>query len=341
MPASNDLLLRVFRGETVARVPVWMMRQAGRTDPAYRALRQADGRPLEELFADAEQSIRVSLLPKRLGVDAIIMFQDILTPLSPMGAPFQFQPGPTLPEPIRTLAQVEALRLPDPLKDLSHVGDVLRGIHHELNGELPVLGFAGAPVTLAFFMIAGGSPHKQRDEVLRFFMEQPKVAEALLDKLTQMTIDYLNYQLAEGAQAVQLFESFADELAPELYERWALPTQQRVFAGLPSEANTLLFAKECHYLDWMAQSGAKGLSVGTCVDLREAKAQHPNLIWQGNVNNRLLIDGTPEEITHATQQCLESTGGQNHILNLSHGLLAETPFENVKHFVAAAKALQN
>ena len=171
-----------------------MMRQAGRTDPEYIALREADGRPLEELFGDVAQSIRVSLLPKRLGVDAIIMFQDILTPLAPMGAPFIFRPGP-ISEPIQTLEQVHQLRLPDPATDLSHVGAILQGIHEELRGELPVLGFAGAPVTLAFFLLAGGSPHRQQKKILEIFEDHPKLVEPLLEKLTQMTIDYLNYQL--------------------------------------------------------------------------------------------------------------------------------------------------
>ena len=181
---KNDLLLRVFRGEPVSRVPVWMMRQAGRTDPEYIALREADGRPLEELFGDVAQSIRVSLLPKRLGVDAIIMFQDILTPLAPMGAPFIFRPGP-ISEPIQTLEQVHQLRLPDPATELSHVGAILQGIHEELRGELPVLGFAGAPVTLAFFLLAGGSPHRQQKKILEIFEGHPKLVEPLLEKLTR------------------------------------------------------------------------------------------------------------------------------------------------------------
>lgn len=336
---ANDLLLRVFRKEPVSRVPVWMMRQAGRTDPEYLALRQSDGRPLEELFADVEQSVRVSLLPQRLGVDAIIMFQDILTPLTPMGMPFRFCPGPTA-EAIRTVAQVRGLRVPDPEVDFQHVGAILRGIHQELNGALPVLGFAGAPVTLAFFLIAGGSPHRQRERVIAVFEEHPQLVEDLLEKLTEMTIDYLNYQLEQGAQVVQLFESFADELSPEQYQRWALPTQQKVFAGLKPGTNSLLFAKECPHLDWMAQSGAAGLSVGTCINLEEAREHYPQLIFQGNVDNHLLREGSLADITQAIQACLGAMKGQNHVLNLSHGLLADTPFEKVQHFVSVAKKLQ-
>ena len=138
---ENDLLLRAINGLAVERVPVWMMRQAGRTDPAYRKIRERDGRPLEQLFRDVEQAIEISLLPQRIGVDAIIMFQDILTPLAPVGAEFRFTPGPTLASPIRTTAQVQALRPLNPQRDIPHVGEILQGIQARLGGALPVLGF--------------------------------------------------------------------------------------------------------------------------------------------------------------------------------------------------------
>ncbi len=158
---KNDRLIRVLNYLPVDRIPVWMMRQAGRTDPEYNQLRKNDGRALEELFADPEIAIKISLLPKRLGVDAIIMFQDILTPLTPMGARFHFAPGPILEKPVRTMAQVKALRLPDPETELRTVAQILSGLKAELAGELPVLGFAGSPMSLAFFMIAGSSPNKK------------------------------------------------------------------------------------------------------------------------------------------------------------------------------------
>ncbi|SVD32043.1 uncharacterized protein METZ01_LOCUS384897, partial [marine metagenome] len=202
---KNDRLLRVLKHLPVDRVPVWLMRQAGRTDPEYIQLRKNDGRALEELFADPEIAIKISLLPKRLGVDAIIMFQDILTPLTPMGAGFHFAPGPILEKPVRTMAQVKALRLPDPETELRTVAQILSGLKTELAGELPVLGFAGSPMSLAFFMIAGSSPNKKINEVLAFIVEQPSFIQALLELLTEMTVDYLNYQIASGADAVQLF----------------------------------------------------------------------------------------------------------------------------------------
>ena len=336
---ENDLLLRAINGLAVERVPVWMMRQAGRTDPAYRKIRERDGRPLEQLFRDVEQAIEISLLPQRIGVDAIIMFQDILTPLAPVGAEFRFTPGPTLASPIRTTAQVQALRPLNPQRDIPHVGEILQGIQARLSGALPVLGFAGAPVTLAFFMITGQSPTRQISDVLRFFPEAPKLVQTLLDYLTDLTIAYLHYQIESGAHAVQIFESMADVLPRELYEQFALPTHERIFASLPKTTPAILFAKEFSDLDLLLQSGAPILSVGSCVDLADARSKAPDRVFQGNVNNQLLADGTPETVTEAIAHCLAQTGGRNHILNLNHGLLERTPFEQVTHFVNTAKTL--
>ena len=340
MPSiKNDRLLRVLNHLPVDRVPVWLMRQAGRTDPEYCQLRKNDGRALEELFEDPEIAIKISLLPKRLGVDAIIMFQDILTPLTPLGADFRFAPGPVLEKPVRTLAQVKALRGLDPEKQLQTVSQILRGLNAELNGELPVLGFAGSPMSLAFFMIAGSSPNRKLDEVLAFVEEQPEITQALLGHLTEMTVDYLNFQIASGADAVQLFESFADVIPLEVYKKYAQPAQEIIFSSLAPSAPSILFTKESPHLDLMLRSGASVLSVGSCINLAEAKRRAPDVIFQGNVDNQILADGTFEDITEAVRKCFVQSKRKNHILNLNHGLLERTPFENVQHFVDAAKEL--
>ena len=336
---KNDRLIRVLNYLPVDRIPVWMMRQAGRTDPEYNQLKKNDGRALEELFADPEIAIKISLLPKRLGVDAIIMFQDILTPLTPMGAGFHFAPGPILEKPVRTMAQVKALRLPDPETELRTVAQILSGLKTELAGELPVLGFAGSPMSLAFFMIAGSSPNKKINEILAFIVEQPSFIQALLERLTEMTVDYLNYQIASGADAVQLFESFADVIPLELYKKYVQPTHEKIFSALIPTTPSILFTKESPHLDLMLKSGASVLSVGSCIDLGQAKKKAPEMIFQGNVDNQILADGTKEEITQAVRKCFEQSGRKNHILNLNHGLLERTPFENVQHFVDVAKEL--
>ena len=334
---KNDRLIRVLNYLPVDRIPVWMMRQAGRTDPEYNQLRKIDGRALEELFADPEIAIKISLLPKRLGVDAIIMFQDILTPLTPMGAGFHFAPGPILEKPVRTMAQVKALRLPDPETELRTVAQILSGLKTELAGELPVLGFAGSPMSLAFFMIAGSSPNKKINEVLAFIVEQPSFIQALLERLTEMTVDYLNFQIASGADAVQLFESFADVIPLEVYKKYVQPAQEIIFSSLAPSTPSILFTKESPHLDLMLRSGASVLSVGRCINLAEAKKRAPDVIFQGNVDNQILAEGTFEEITEAVRKCFAQSKRKNHILNLNHGLLERTPFENVQHFVNVAK----
>jgi len=268
---KNDRLIRVLNYLPVDRIPVWMMRQAGRTDPKYNQLRKNDGRALEKLFLDPETAIKISLLPKRLGVDAIIMFQDILTPLTPMGAGFHFAPAPVLERPVRTFSQVKALRAVDPEIHLQTVAQILKGLNAELKGELPVLGFAGSPMSLAFFMIAGSSPNKKINEVLAFVEEQPAITQALLELLTEMTVDYLNYQISSGAHAVQLFESFADVIPLELYKKYVQPTHEKIFSALIPTTPSILFTKESPHLDWMLKSGASVLSVGSCIDLGQAK----------------------------------------------------------------------
>ncbi|MBI1923606.1 uroporphyrinogen decarboxylase [Candidatus Poribacteria bacterium] len=345
-PLKNALLLRAARRMPVERVPVWMMRQAGRTDPAYLALRKKVNLPLEQLFRDVERAIEISLLPQRIGVDAIIMYQDILTPLTPMGAHFRFAPGPVLETPIRTWGQVEALRPVDPSSQLKFVGQILRGLRRELDGALPVIGFAGAPLTLALFMIAGTSPMTKgvgiSDEAkvaFRLMNEEPRLFHELLQRLTRLTIDYLNYQISEGAQAVQLFESVADQIERPRYETFVQPYHEQIFAELNPSVPSILFAKECTYLDLMLKSASTVLSVGRCVDLSTAQAEAKGKVaFQGNVDNGLLRDGTLDDITAAVNRCLQQGGKIGHILNLNHGLDRDTSFEHVKHFVEAAKA---
>ena len=354
---KNDLLLRASRCLPVERVPVWMMRQAGRSDPVYRQIRRELNLPLERLFrtcpapmsqTDVESAVKISLLPKRIGVDAIIVYKDILTPLAPMGAHFRFNPGPILDPPIRTQAQVDALRpVDEPPTQLAFTGNVIRRLRETLNEELPLIGFAGAPLTLAFFLIAGESPIKRGEgisekaaPVLQMMQEAPELLHRLLNKLTEMTINYLNYQISEGVQIVQLFESIADVLPRQIYEEFAFPYHQQIFAELNPESPGILFAKECNYLDLMHQSGADVLSVGKCVDLSKAKVNTNDAVaFQGNVDNDILRDGTLADITVAVETCLKQGGKTGHILNLSHGLHRDTPFENVKHFVHIAKTL--
>jgi uroporphyrinogen decarboxylase len=335
-----NLLLRAARGEKTERPPVWMMRQAGRTDPLYLETRERSGLPLEDLFRHQDYAVEISLLPKRIGVDAIIFFQDILTPLAPMGAPFIFRPGPILNAPIRKAEQVDNLVVDfDPAEELPFVGGTLSDLRQSLGEEHALLGFAGSPLTLLFFMVEGASPGKAT-HAFRLLQEDPALAHALLEKLAGMTIRYLNYQIESGAQAVQLFESIADLLTPKIYREFALPYHQKIFEGLEGGAPTILFAKGFEEVELMRESGPDVLSVSSDLSLSQIRdrleAQVP---LQGNVSNRLLVEGTPEEIEEAVKDCIQSGGCKGHILNLDHGLLRETPWENVQHFVKCAKEL--
>lgn len=335
---ANDLLLRAINRQPVPRTPVWLMRQAGRSDPQYLQYREKAGLGLYELFRSPEHAVPISLLPRRIGVDAIIMFQDILTPLSPMGADFDFAPGPILADPLRTVAQVEALQTYELPRALGFVGETIAGLLKELDGELPLLGFAGAPFTLAAFLIEGKSPSPGMEAVLRFAVEQPRSFAGLIDVLTEVTIAYLNFQIDQGVHAVQLFESIGDRIPHDLYVAHAQRSHVRIFAALRPQVPGILFVKGSPFPELMLASGAAVLSIGEQTPLAAILGQGG--VVQGNVDNGLLAHGTPGEVEKAVVECLRAGGGVGHILNLGHGILAETPFENVQRFVQAARSVE-
>jgi uroporphyrinogen decarboxylase len=313
------------------------MRQAGRCDPAYRAYREQVGLGLHALFRHPRHATALSLLPRRFGVDAIIMYQDILTPLEPMGANFDFAPGPLLAEPLRHPSHVSALRAYEPPEHLSYVGEEIAAIRRALAGALPLLGFAGAPFTLAAFLIEGASPGALPN-TLAFAAAQPAAFADLMDRLTRMTIAYLNYQAQCGVDAVQLFESVADGIPEPLYERYAQPSHERIFAALRPGTPGILFAKGSPFPQRMVRTGAAVVSVSDAVDLAALRAgTQGKVAVQGNVDNQVLAAGTPQQVAAAVRACARAGGGRGHILNLNHGVLPETPFENVCAFIAAAR----
>ena len=340
MPATfhNDLLLRALRGEAAERPPIWLMRQAGRTDPEYNRLKEDSGLTLEALFRSPEHAAKISLLPQRLGVDAIIYFQDILTPLGPMGSEFLFRPGPVTDAPVRSEEDVKRLELFDVAEELPFIGETFRLIYEALDGELPVLGFAGAPLTMAIFLVEGKTFGSAADTSMKFLREKPETAHALLAKLTEMTIDYLKYQIESGAVAVQLFESAAFLLDVAQYKEFALPYQQRIFDAIKGLAPTIMFAREWDRVEDLDASGADVLSLPSSVTIREARERvGADRIIQGNLDNRLLAEGSLQDIDSAAKACVDSGGRKGHIFNLSHGLLRETPYENVQHLVRVVR----
>jgi uroporphyrinogen decarboxylase len=309
------------------------MRQAGRWDPEFNRLRA--GHSFYEFSENVDLAARASLLPRRFGVDAIILFYDITTLAVAMGLPFQLQPtqGPIPDHAVRTQADVERLESrPDPDR-FRHIRELLARVRAELRDELPVIVFAGAPFTLATYCVATG---KDIAATRQFAAEQSQVWMALLDKLTTATILFLNTLIQDGADVYQLFDSWAGMLDREQYQLWAQSRHERIFTaatGVPR----ILFVKEGPYLDLMAVSGADVISLGTRHDLAAARRDYPNLVFQGNVDEKLLRTGTPEQVAEATHRCRIAGGGQRHIINLSHGVDRDTPVANFEAFVRAAK----
>jgi uroporphyrinogen decarboxylase len=338
-PMKNDLLIRAARGEAVERTPVWMMRQAGRYLPEYRAIRA--NLDFLTLCKTTELAVEVSLQPYRIiGVDAVIMFSDILIPVEAMGQEVRLteKKGPELPDPIRTRRQVEKLIVPDPVEKTGFVIEIIRTLRNELDGAVPLIGFAGAPWTLAAYMIEGGGS-KNYAEVKRMMFAEPDTFHLLLDKIADTIILYLNAQIEAGAQVIQLFDSWAGELGPDDYERFALPYEQKIFESINrKDAPAILYINgSTPFLESMARSGADVLSLDWRVRIMDARARvGEHLTLQGNLDPCVLLS-TPEIVTEKAREIIREGGGRRHILNLGHGILPMTPVENARAFIEAAK----
>jgi uroporphyrinogen decarboxylase len=333
MSTASHLLVRAARGEVVERPPVWAMRQAGRWDPEFNRVRA--GQPFYEFSEDVERAARASLLPRRFGVDAIILFYDITTLPVAMGLPFTLQlgRGPVPDHPVRTLADVERLERDPPPERYDHIRRLLKLVKDELHGALPVIVFAGAPFTVATYCIGTGKDMKATS---RFTAEQPAAWEELLDRLTGATVSFLGTLVREGADVYQLFDSWAGMLPRAEYLRWAQTKHQAIFAAV-RDAPRILFVKECPYLEEMTASGVDVVSLGRRHDLAAARRQCPNLVFQGNVDERVLRTGTPQQVAEATRRCLAEGGGRRHIVNLNHGVDRNTPVANFEAYVRAVK----
>jgi uroporphyrinogen decarboxylase len=331
--APAHLLVRAARGELVERPPVWAMRQAGRWDPEFNRVRK--GLSFYEFSENVELAAQASLLPRRFGVDGIILFYDITTLPVAMGLPFALKNavGPVPDCPVRTLKDVEHMDATPGPDSYRHIRALLRAVREELHDELPVLVFAGAPFTVATYCIGTG---KDMSATRRFAAEQPGVWNALLDKLATATVHFLATLVRDGADVYQLFDSWAGLLDESEYFRWAQSYHESIFravAGVPR----ILFVKECPYLPLLCKSGADVISLGACHDLAAARRDYPHLAFQGNVDEEVLRTGTPQQVADATRRCVEAGGGQRHIVNLNHGVDRSTPVENFEAFVKAAK----
>jgi len=337
----TERFLRSCRGEPVDRPPVWLMRQAGRYLPEYRRVRE--GVSFLEMCRDVERAVEVSLQPIDLvGSEAVILFQDIFTPIPGMGVELDFAPGPVLAEPIRTRAQIDALGVPDPNDSVPFVFEIIRTLRGHLDPRnVPLLGFAGAPFTLAAYMIEGRG--SKDFGVLKHMMHrEPASLEALLDKLTDCSIAYLNAQIEAGAQAVQLFDTWAGLVTAEEYRRWILPRHQAIAEAVARDrAPLILYINNgAHLLDASVEAGVDVLSLDWRVDLATAASRHGGRVsLQGNLDPCALA-AAPEAIGEMVRgMAAAAKPARGYIANLGHGCLPHTPVEGVEAFTKAVRSL--
>jgi uroporphyrinogen decarboxylase len=333
----KELFLRACRGEVVPRVPVWMMRQAGRYLPEYREIRAKHA--FLEVCKTPQLAVEVSIQPfRRLGVDAVIVFSDILIPAEAMGLRLELgDAGPNLPDPVRSKRDVEKLKIFDPEIETAFLPEAIRRIVKSVGPEVPVLGFAAAPWTLACYMVEGKTKEGFAT-VKSFLYHEPKTFRELLHRIAQATIPYLKAQIAAGATAVQLFDTWCGELNLQDYEEFALPAVQEIISGIAGTVPVIYYTKASqHLLPAVARSGASVLSVDWRVDLAEVRNSLGSKIsLQGNVDPAVLL-GPPDKIRQATLATIGSLWGRGHILNLGHGILQNTPVENAKLFIETAQ----
>jgi uroporphyrinogen decarboxylase len=334
-------LLRAARGEALDRPPVWMMRQAGRYMKAYRELREQYP-SFRERSENVDIAVEISLQPwKAFQPDGVILFSDILTPLPGIGLPFDIieSKGPIIDPPIRSREQIEQLHDLD-LDKLDFVGEILKTLRREVGNQATVLGFVGAPWTLAAYAIEGKSS-KDYTIIKGMAFSDPSILHEFLGKLADSIATYVRYQIDAGAQVVQMFDSWAGQLSPQDYDTFALPYQQRVVqqvkATHPDTPMILYINGSAGILERMAQSGVDIVSVDWTVDMAEARRRlGANIGVQGNIDPCALFGSKPF-IRDRILDTIRKAGNRGHILNLGHGILPKTPEENAAFFFETAK----
>ena len=335
---KNDLLLKALKGEQVERPPVWMMRQAGRYLPDYRVLRAKYG--FFERCQTPELVCQITLQPvDQIGVDAAIIFSDILVVPQAMGMEVQLveSVGPILPDPIKNISDIEKLIVPDVTDSLHYVFDALRLTKKELDGRVPLIGFAGAPWTLLCYMVQGKGS-KTFDGAKAFCFTQPKAAHRLLQMITDTTIAYLKKQVEAGADVVQIFDSWGGLFSPNDFETFSLQYIRQIVGVLKEHCPTIVFAKGAWFaLEEMSKTGASGLGIDWCISPKQARAwAGKNVTLQGNFDPAKLLAPIPE-IRKAVYEMIDAFGTQRYIANLGHGILPNIPVDHAKAFVDAVK----
>jgi uroporphyrinogen decarboxylase len=344
---KNDRFLRALLRQPVDRTPLWIMRQAGRYLPEYRATRARAG-SFMNLCKSPELACEVTLQPlERFELDAAILFSDILTVPDAMGLGLGFfeGEGPRFAHPVRSASDIDRLPIPDPEGELRYVMDAVRTIRRALNGRVPLIGFSGSPWTLAAYMVEGeGSRDFSRAKAMMF--DRPDLMERLLDKITQAVASYLNGQIAAGAQAVMLFDTWGGMLTPRDYLRFSLEPMRKVMAQLTRESEgrkvpVVLFTKGGgQWLEAMADSGADALGLDWTTDIGEARRRVGDKVaLQGNMDPNVLY-ASPKRIREEVATILAAYGaGSGHVFNLGHGIHPGIHPEHVAAFVKAVREL--
>ncbi len=338
MQLKNDLLLRAARGEKTERTPVWLMRQAGRILPEYRAVRNSVSGFIE-LATTPELAAEVTIQPVDiLDVDAAIIFSDILVIPEAMGLPYEMveKRGPYFPKTIQTPQDVEDLRISDPEEHLKYVLDAIRIVKRELNGRVPLIGFAGAPWTIMSYMVEG-SGSKTFSKAKKMLYTEPELSHKLLQKITDSTILYLKGQIAAGANLVQIFDSWAGVLSPEQYSEFAMRYISQICDAI-QEVPVTVFAKGAFSSrDEMGKLDCQVIGLDWTMDIAESRRLIGDTkTLQGNLDPCVLY-GSYDQIRKETKKMLEAFGPQRHIANLGHGVYPDTDPEKVKCFIEAVK----
>lgn len=335
---KNDLILKAAKGENVERVPVWLMRQAGRILPEYRATR-AKAKNFIEFVKNPELACEVSIQPVDiLGVDAAIIFSDILVIPEAMGLPYEMieAKGPWFEKTIQSKKDIDALRIAQG-NDLDYVLQALRLTKKELNNRVPLIGFCGAPWTILAYMVEG-SGSKTFSKAKQFLYTQPELAHLLLDKITKSSINYLKAQIEAGADMVQIFDSWAGILSEKQYYEFALKYINDIVTAIKPLAPITVFAKDAHYaINQIAKTNCNTIGLDWTIDPAKARLEAGQAITlQGNADPCLLY-ADEKTIQRETEDMLKAFGKQRYICNLGHGLYPDIDKEKVKFFVNVVK----
>jgi len=335
---KNDLILRAAKGEKTERVPVWLMRQAGRILPEYRAVR-AKAKNFIEFVKNPEMAAEVTVQPVDiLGVDAAIIFSDILVIPEAMGLPYQMieAKGPHFENTIRSQKDVDALRVTDG-GNLQYVYDAIRLSKKQLDNRVPLIGFCGAPWTLLAYMVEGGGS-KTFSKAKKFLYTQPKLAHQTLEKITQSSINYLKAQVEAGANLVQIFDSWAGVLSPDMHNEFSLRYMSAICDELSKKVPVTIFAKDAHFaLPQIKNTTCSVVGLDWSMNPAEArKILGEGKTLQGNADPCLLY-ADHEVIQKETQKMLNAFGPHRYIANLGHGLYPDTEKEKVKYFIDCVK----